>query len=92
VGYCDSIEKTYNPFNLTYLGKETYPLSTISNTVYFRCIGDTAIRAKVQNKPTTQFNRPALNALHDKAIYSAHVDWHPQDSISAVTDAVIIPL
>jgi sugar O-acyltransferase (sialic acid O-acetyltransferase NeuD family) len=93
VGYCDSIQKTYNPFSLTYLGKETddYPLSIITNTDYFVCIGDNAIRAKVQNKLTTLFNRPALNAIHDRAICSIHVDWHPQGGILVAANAVINP-
>jgi sugar O-acyltransferase (sialic acid O-acetyltransferase NeuD family) len=93
IGYCDSIEKEHNPFNLTFLGKETddYPLSIISNTNYFVCIGDNSIRAKVQNKLTTLFNKSPLNALHDKAVCSASVDWHPQGGILVAANAVINP-
>jgi sugar O-acyltransferase (sialic acid O-acetyltransferase NeuD family) len=93
IGYCDSIKKVNNPFNLTYLGQETnaYPLSIITNTNYFVCIGDNGIRAKVQNKLTTLLNKPALNVLHDKAACSAFVDWHPQGGILVAANAVINP-
>jgi sugar O-acyltransferase (sialic acid O-acetyltransferase NeuD family) len=93
VGYCDSIEKPYNPFNLAYLGKETdaYPLSIIPNTSYFVCIGDNSIRTKVLNKLIPLFNKPALNVIHDKAVCSASVEWHLQGGILVAANAVINP-
>lgn len=91
IGYCDSVEKEFNPFNLAYLGKETdaYPLSILEKNDFFVCIGDNSIRAKVLNKLTTLFNKPALNVIHDKAVCSTLVEWHPEGGILVAANAVI---
>ena len=94
IGYCDSIEKDYNPCNIKYLGKETetYPLSILAENSYFVCIGDNYIRAKVLDKLTTLFNKSALNVIHDKAVCSAFIEWHPQGGILVAANATINPL
>jgi sugar O-acyltransferase (sialic acid O-acetyltransferase NeuD family) len=91
IGYCDSVEKDFNPFKLKYLGKETdaYPLSILAKNDYFACIGSNSIRAKVLNQLTTLFNKPALNVIHEKAVCSAHIEWHPQGGILVAANAVI---
>ncbi len=91
IGYCDAVEKDFNPFNLKYLGKETdvYPLSILAKTGFFVCIGDNLIRAKVLNKLTTLSNTPALTVIHNKAVCSAYVNWHPEGGILVAANAVI---
>ena len=93
VGYCDSVEKTDNPFNINYLGKETdaYPLSILNKNGYFVCIGDNKIRAKVLDKLTTLFDKAALNVIHNKAVCSNYIDWHPQGGILVAANATINP-
>jgi sugar O-acyltransferase (sialic acid O-acetyltransferase NeuD family) len=90
IGYCDSIEKDFNPFNIKYLGKETDPdlLSFFEENSYFVSIGDNYIRAKV----LSQFNKPALNVIHNKAVCSTSIEWHPQGGILVAANATINPL
>ncbi len=94
IGYCDALEKDYNPFNIKYLGKETdtYPLSILKENNYFVSIGDNYIRAKVLNKLTTQFNNEALNAIHEKAVCSSSIKWHSEGGILVAANATINPL
>lgn len=94
IGYCDTIEKEYNPFNIKYLGKETdtYPLSILRENNYFVGIGDNYIRAKVLNKLTAQFNNAALNVIHEKSISSSLIEWHPEGGILVAANATINPL
>ncbi len=94
IGYCDSSEKDYNPFNIKYLGKETepYPLSILAENNYFVGIGDNYIRAKVLDKLTISCNKPALNVIHDKTVCSSLIDWHPEGGILVAANATINPL
>jgi sugar O-acyltransferase (sialic acid O-acetyltransferase NeuD family) len=94
IGYCDSVEKILNPFNLMYLGKETdeYPLSILDKNGYFASIGDNFIRAKILNNLIKQFNKPALNVIHNKAVCSTSIEWHPQGGILVAANATINPL
>lgn len=91
IGYCDAVEKTFNPFNLNYLGKETdaYPFSILEKTGYFVCIGHNAIRAKVLNQLTTLLHKPAINVIHSQAVCSSLVQWHPEGGILVAANAVI---
>jgi sugar O-acyltransferase (sialic acid O-acetyltransferase NeuD family) len=94
IGYCDAIEKTYNPFNIKYLGKESEegPLSILSQNSFFVAIGDNRIRAKILDKLTTHFNRSALNVIHDKAVCSNRIEWHVDGGILVAANATINPL
>jgi sugar O-acyltransferase (sialic acid O-acetyltransferase NeuD family) len=94
IGYCDSVEKKLNPFNLKYLGKETEPylFSILAANTYFVSIGDNFIRAKVLNNLTSLFNNAALNIIHEKSICSKYVDYHPQGGILIAANATINPL
>jgi sugar O-acyltransferase (sialic acid O-acetyltransferase NeuD family) len=94
IGYCDSIEKELNPFQITYLGKETeaYPLSSLQINNYFVCIGDNSIRAKVLENLATKLKKPSINAIHSNAICASTVKWHPQGGILVAANATINPL
>jgi sugar O-acyltransferase (sialic acid O-acetyltransferase NeuD family) len=94
IGYCDSCEKKQNPFNLKYLGRENedYPLSILKENSYFVSIGDNFIRAKILNNLIKQFNKPALNVIHNKAVCSTFIEWHPQGGILVAANTTINPL
>jgi sugar O-acyltransferase (sialic acid O-acetyltransferase NeuD family) len=94
IGYCDSIKKKLNPFQIKYLGKETdnYPLSILQENNYFVCIGDNSIRAKVLENLSIHLNKPSINAIHPKAIYASSVKWHPQGGILVAANATINPI
>jgi sugar O-acyltransferase (sialic acid O-acetyltransferase NeuD family) len=94
IGYCDSSKKTHNPFNIKFLGKETddYPLSILAENHYFVSIGDNHIRAKVLDKLTALFDKAALNVIHEKAVCSNLIEWHPQGGILVAANATINPL
>ncbi len=91
IGYCDSVEKAINPFNIKYLGKENneYPLSILDKNDYFVSIGDNFIRAKILNNLINQFNKPALNVIHNKAVCSKYVEFHSQGGILVAANASI---
>lgn len=93
IGYCDAVEKEYNPFEIKYLGKETdtYPLSILRENSYFVSIGDNYIRAKILDKLTTIFTHPSLNVIHEKAVCSSLIEWHPQGGILVAANATINP-
>jgi sugar O-acyltransferase (sialic acid O-acetyltransferase NeuD family) len=94
IGYCDSTEKSYNPFNINYLGKESDEgtLSILAENHYFVSIGDNYIRAKVLDKLTALFDNAALNVIHAKAVCSNLIEWHPQGGILVAANATINPL
>jgi sugar O-acyltransferase (sialic acid O-acetyltransferase NeuD family) len=94
LGYCDAVEKAYNPFNINYLGKESDegPLSIIAENGYFVCIGDNNIRRKISDKLVTLLNKPALNAIHEKAVCSNLIEWHPHGGILIAANATVNPL
>ena len=91
VGYCDAVEKAFNPFQLQYLGKETddYPLSILAQAGFFVCVGHNAIRAKVLNQLTTRLDKPAINVIHNQAVCSPYVVWHPEGGILVAANAVV---
>jgi sugar O-acyltransferase (sialic acid O-acetyltransferase NeuD family) len=93
VGYCDGVEKSYNPFNIKYLGKESdeQSLSILKENGFFVSIGDNCIRAKVLDKLTTLFQKAALNAIHDKAVCSDYVEWSSEGGILVAANATINP-
>lgn len=71
-GYCDSEEKTYNPFTLKYFGKEDTDaaFTAFKQHGVFISIGDNTIRQKVYNKLAGQNILPG-NAIHPSAIIDA---------------------
>jgi sugar O-acyltransferase (sialic acid O-acetyltransferase NeuD family) len=93
LGYCDSLEKEYNPFNIKYLGKESdaRPLSILNEYNYFVAIGDNTIRGKILDKLTATLNKPALNVIHKKAICSKFVEINSQGGTLIAASATINP-
>lgn len=71
-GYCDSIKKELNPFDLNYLGSEDELTSEIKNL--FIAVGDNYIRDKIYNKLNSNFD--FINAIHPSAIigYGVTID------------------
>jgi sugar O-acyltransferase (sialic acid O-acetyltransferase NeuD family) len=67
--YCDSEEKTYNPFNLQYLGNEntTQAQEAFAKNNFFIAIGDNNIREKIYNH-LAQKNLLPINAIHATAV------------------------
>jgi sugar O-acyltransferase (sialic acid O-acetyltransferase NeuD family) len=92
-GYCDSIEKTNNPFNINYLGKETEAnlASFFSENNFFVSIGDNLIRGKILDNLTKQYNKSAINVIHEKAICSDFVEFHSEGGILIAANATINP-
>ena len=70
-GYCDSEEKTQNPFNLTWYGSEESDAAkaAIKKVGYFVAIGDNNIRKKVTKKLITGY--PSSNIIHPTAVIAA---------------------
>ncbi len=68
-GYCDNEEKKYNPFGLTYFGKESSAaaLEQIKKNGYFIAIGDNRTRKKIFDSLAVQQYYPS-NAVHPSAI------------------------
>jgi sugar O-acyltransferase (sialic acid O-acetyltransferase NeuD family) len=70
--YCDNEEKTFNPYNLTYLGKETDKTDKLLGNDFFAAIGHNGIREKIHHYLSPLLG-PPVNALHPKSIISSSV-------------------
>ena len=72
-GYCDLEEKQYNPFNLSYLGKENTDKAKeqMKQSGVFIAVGDNRIRKKIYDDISVHC-LPA-NAIHPAAIIDASV-------------------
>jgi len=68
-GYCDMAEKTYDPFNLPYLGTEnsTAALDALQQSGYFIAVGDNALRKKIYDNLRQKELLPG-NAVHPSAV------------------------
>jgi len=78
-GYFDLEEKTFNPFNLQYLGKDDSPeaIRTLSQQGFFIAIGDNATRKSIFKKLSSHHILP-VNAIHPSAEidHSAQLSQH----------------
>ena len=70
--YCDSEEKTLNPYHLTYLGKESEVINKLKKFDYFACVGHNGIREKIHTQLSQRLGQP-INAIHPSAVISASV-------------------
>jgi len=70
--YCDSEEKSLNPYHLNYLGKESEVINKLKKYDYFACVGHNGIREKIHTQ-LSQFLGNPLNAIHPSAVVSASV-------------------
>lgn len=73
VGYCEAEEKTLNPYQLSFFGKELSDegLKKIASNDYFIAIGSNRIRHKVQlNLLKKGIQHPATSIIHSSAVIS----------------------
>lgn len=91
-GYCDSEEKTYNPFSLAYFGKEDGPqsIAAFQQNDFFISIGDNTIREKVYNKLAQQNLLPG-NVIHPSAITDSSVTI-AENGVMIAANVTINPL
>ena len=68
--YCDAEEKKLNPYNLTYLGKESDVIDQLKRFDYFACVGHNGIREKIHAQLSQYIGDP-INAIHPSAVISA---------------------
>ena len=73
-GYCDAEEKTLNPYQLPYLGKENEKdnLERLVDLGFFISIGDNAIRFKVAEAMGNKNLHP-LNLIHPTAVVETNL-------------------
>jgi sugar O-acyltransferase (sialic acid O-acetyltransferase NeuD family) len=69
IGYCDVIEKEYNPFNLPYYGTENAEaaLQAIKQNGFFIAVGDNLLRNKIYDN-LQEKNLTPVNAIHPSAV------------------------
>lgn len=91
-GYCDTEEKKYNPFLLTWLGKEDSDkaLATLKENDFFIAIGENAVREKIFRK-LAEKNLHPVNAIHPSAVIDPSAIL-AQNGIMVAANAVINPL
>ena len=91
--YCDANEKTFNPFSLEYLGKETdqKALNTIATNSFFIAIGDNKIRRKIYENLLINYHVLPINAVHKNTVicHSAKID---EGNIMIGAGVIINPL
>ena len=78
-GYCDTAEKSYNPFQLTYFKTEQDPraLAAMEQNGCFIAIGDNAIRSNIYDQLSLKGIR-IFNAIHPSAIVDVSVNMAAQ--------------
>jgi sugar O-acyltransferase (sialic acid O-acetyltransferase NeuD family) len=91
-GYCDVVEKEYNPFNLPYFGPENSEtgLRSIQQSGYFIAVGDNGLRKKVYENLAQKQLLPA-NAIHPSAVIDSSVTIAPH-GVMIAANATINPL
>lgn len=72
--YCDSELKTYNPFRLSYLGKESEVTGELAAFDYFASVGDNRIRRKICETVERALNRPPITVIHPTAVIAGGVE------------------
>jgi sugar O-acyltransferase (sialic acid O-acetyltransferase NeuD family) len=87
--YCDQDEKEFNPYHLTYLGKETDVINKLKKFDFFACVGHNGIREKIHNNLSQYLGNP-INAIHPSAVISASVKL--SDGIMIAANATLNPL
>lgn len=68
-GYCDVVEKAYNPFGLPYFGTENSEpaLAALKHKEFFIAVGDNLLREKIHQN-MRQKNISPVNAIHPAAV------------------------
>jgi sugar O-acyltransferase (sialic acid O-acetyltransferase NeuD family) len=91
IGYCDIVEKEFNPYAIPYLGTERNgeTIKKISSEAYFISVGENSIRGKIYNSLVPQLGQP-VNAVHPSAILAASIVLG--DGVMIAAGAVLNPL
>lgn len=87
--YCDQEEKTFNPYHLDYLGKESDVIHKLKKFDFFACVGHNGIREKIHTQLSQYLGNP-INAIHPSAIISASVKMG--DGVMIAANATLNPL
>ncbi len=87
--YCDQEEKSFNPYHLTYLGKESEAIPELKNYDFFACVGHNGIREKIHSN-LSQFLGNPINAIHPSAVISPSVRMG--DGVMIAANATLNPL
>jgi sugar O-acyltransferase (sialic acid O-acetyltransferase NeuD family) len=88
-GYCDAVQKTYNPFNLTYLGPEANNVAQLKNG-FFIAIGNNQTRQNIAN--TLLANQlQATTIIHPSAVICTSVSLS-NNGVMVAANATINPL
>ena len=87
--YCDHEEKEFNPYHLTYLGKESDVIRQLKKFDFFACVGHNGIREKIHNNLSLLLGNP-INAIHPSAVISASAKMG--DGIMIGANSTILPL
>ncbi len=87
--YCDSEEKSRNPYHLQYLGKESDVIKKLKKFDFFTCVGNNAVREKVHLEMSRLLRNP-INAIHPSAVISSSVRMG--DGVMIAANATINPL
>lgn len=88
--YCDSEEKSLNPYHLNYLGKESEVINKLKKYDYFASVGHNGIREKIHAFLSQHLGSNPINAIHPSAVISASVKMG--DGIMIAANATINPL
>ena len=91
-GYCDTTEKSYNPFQLTYFGTEhdAKALAAIAENGCFIAIGDNVIRNNIYDQLALKSTR-IFNAIHPYAVIDASVNIAAQ-AVMIAAGVIVNPL
>jgi sugar O-acyltransferase (sialic acid O-acetyltransferase NeuD family) len=87
--YCDSEQKEFNPYHLTYLGKESEVIHQLKNYDFFACVGHNGIREKIHTNLSQYLGNP-INAIHPSAVISASCKIG--DGVMIAANATLNPL
>ena len=91
-GYCDVIEKDYNPFGLSYFGTENSEaaLNAIKQNGYFIAVGDNLLRKKIHENLKAK-NFTTDNAIHPSAVIDASATL-ANEAVMIAANVTINPL
>ena len=89
IAYCDSEEKSYNPFKLQYLGQELDNLELLKAFDYFVSVGNNKVRKNIYHAVLQSLGK-AANAIHNTAFVDPTVSL--MDGIFIAANASINPL
>ncbi|MBE2230647.1 MAG: NeuD/PglB/VioB family sugar acetyltransferase, partial [Chitinophagaceae bacterium] len=87
--YCDQEEKEFNPYHLTYLGKESDVIHQLKDYDFFACVGHNGIREKIHTNLSQYLGNP-INAIHPSAVISPSVRMG--EGVMIAANATLNPL